>query len=76
MGARRKATFYVDENVHKALRLKAANDDVSPSDLLNKMLSSDLQDYLEDLEDLADAKARVKDKRGTLTLEQVKKKLT
>ena len=47
MGARRKATFYVEESVHKALRLKAANDDVSPSDLLNALLAEDLVEYLE-----------------------------
>lgn len=75
MSARRKATFYVDEKIHKALRLKAAADDISPSDLLNQVLSEDLKDYLEDLEDISDAKVRVKDKRGSISLEQMKKKL-
>jgi hypothetical protein len=76
MSARRKATFYVEERVHKALRLKAATDDMSTSDLLNLMLSENLQEYLEDLEDIADAKSRTKDKSGgSITLEQLKKKI-
>lgn len=75
MGARRKATFYVEESVHKALRLKAANDDVSPSDLLNQLLASDLVDYLEDLEDIAAVKARQKERGKGIPLEQLIKKL-
>jgi hypothetical protein len=75
MGARRKATFYVDESVHKALRLKAANDDVSPSDLLNQLLAVDLVEYLEDLEDIAAVKARKKERGKGIPLEQFVKKL-
>lgn len=75
MGARRKATFYVDESVHKALRLKAANDDVSPSDLLNQLLADDLVEYLEDLEDIAAVKARQKERGKGISLEQFVKKL-
>jgi hypothetical protein len=75
MGARRKATFYVEERVHKALRLKAANDDVSPSDLLNQMLAEDLIEYLEDLEDIAAVKARAKERGNGISLEQLVKKI-
>lgn len=75
MGAKRKATFYVDETVHKALRLKAANDDISPSDLLNQLLAVDLVDYLEDLEDIAAVKARQKERGKGIPLDQLIKKL-
>ncbi len=75
MGAKRKATFYVDESVHKALRLKAANDDVSPSDLLNQLLAVDLAEYLEDLEDVAAVNARQKERGKGIPLEQFVKKL-
>jgi hypothetical protein len=75
MGARRKATFYVEESVHKALRLKAANDDVSPSDLLNQLLADDLVEYLEDLDDIAAVKTRQKERGKGISLEQLMKKL-
>lgn len=75
MGARRKATFYVEESLHKALRLKAANDDVSPSDLLNQLLANDLVEYLEDLEDIAAVKARQKERGKGIPLEKLIKKL-
>ena len=76
MGARRKATFYVDESVHKALRLKAANDDISPSDLLNQLLAIDLVDYLEDMDDVAAVKSRQKERNKGLPLDQFIKKLS
>lgn len=75
MGARRKATFYVEESVHKALRLKAANDDVTPSDLLNQLLADDLVEYLEDLDDIKAAKARQKERGKGIPLEKLMKKL-
>jgi hypothetical protein len=75
MGARRKATFYVDSDIHKALRLKAAEDDVSPSELLNEMLAEELKEYLEDLEDRMAVKARQKEKGQGISLEKLKKKL-
>lgn len=75
MGARRKVTFYIDESIHKALRLKAANDDVSTSDLLNDMLSDDLTEYLEDLEDIVTVKVRQKERGKGISLEQLMKKL-
>jgi hypothetical protein len=75
MGAKRKATFYVDESIHKALRLKAAHDDVSPSDLLNELLASDLSEYLEDISDIAAVKARQKERGKGISLEQLMKKM-
>lgn len=76
MGARRKATFYVEESIHKALRLKAANDDVSPSDLLNHLLADDLVDYLEDLEDINAVKSRKKERGKGMPLQQFIKKMS
>ena len=75
MGARRKATFYVDSDIHKALRLKAAEVDISPSELLNDMLAIDLKDYLEDLEDRAVVTTRLKEKGQGISLDKLKKKL-
>ncbi|MCE3010952.1 MAG: CopG family transcriptional regulator [Proteobacteria bacterium] len=75
MGARRKATFYVDESIHKALRLKAANDDVSTSDLLNKLLAEDLVEYLEDLQDIKAVRARQKERGKGMPLSQFMKKM-
>lgn len=76
MGARRKATFYVEESIHKALRLKAANDDVSPSDLLNQLLGDNLVEYLEDMEDIKNVKARAKERGKGMPLDQFMKKLS
>ena len=75
MGAKRKATFYVDEKVHRALRLKAANDDISPSELLNQLLSDDLVEYLEDMDDIAAVKARFKERGKGIPLEKLIRKL-
>lgn len=75
MGAKRKATFYVEESVHKALRLKAANDDVSPSELLNQLLANDLIEYLEDIEDITAIKTRQKERGKGIPLEQLIKKI-
>ena len=54
-----KATLYLDETVHKALRLKAAETRQSMSDLVNDALKASLS---EDLEDLQEIKARRKEK--------------
>ena len=53
-----KATLYLDEPVHKALRLKAAETRQSMSDLVNDALKASL---LEDLEDIAEWRARKND---------------
>ncbi len=44
-----KATLYLDDKIHKALRMKAAETSRSMSDLVNEALEASL---LEDLEDL------------------------
>lgn len=47
-----KATLYLDETVHKALRLKAAETRHSMSDLVNDALKASLLDDLEDIEEM------------------------
>lgn len=54
-----KATLYLDEAVHTALRLKAAETRQSMSDLVNDALKASL---CEDLEDLQDTKTRRSEK--------------
>ena len=54
-----KATLYLDETVHKALRLKAAETRQSMSDLVNDALKASLS---EDNEDLQEIKIRRKEK--------------
>ncbi|MDF1741428.1 MAG: hypothetical protein P1U86_19865 [Verrucomicrobiales bacterium] len=53
-----KATLYLEEPVHKALRLKAAETNQSMSELVNEALKVSL---LEDLEDLKDWRERKDD---------------
>lgn len=54
-----KATLYLDETVHKALRLKSAETHQSMSDLVNDALRASLA---EDLDDLREIKKRRKEK--------------
>ena len=54
-----KATLYLDESVHNALRLKSAETRQSMSELANDALKAAL---LEDLEDIEDWKIRRKEK--------------
>ena len=54
-----KATLYLEEAVHKALRLKSAETRQSMSDLVNDALKASLS---EDLEDLKEIKKRRKEK--------------
>ncbi|MDQ8188457.1 hypothetical protein [Pelagicoccus sp. SDUM812002] len=54
-----KATLYLDDTLHKALRIKAAETRQSMSDLVNDALKMVLR---EDLEDISDWKVRRKEK--------------
>ena len=54
-----KATLYLDETVHNALRIKAAETRQSMSDLVNDALRAALR---EDLEDISDWKVRKNEK--------------
>jgi hypothetical protein len=45
-----KATIYLDERIHKALRMKAAETRQSMSELVNDALEASLLEDLDDLE--------------------------
>ncbi len=54
-----KATLYLEESIHQALRIKSAETRQSMSDLVNDALKAVLR---EDLEDISDWKKRRKEK--------------
>jgi len=58
MSSARRATVYLDPELHRALRVKAAETDQSISDLVNSAVR---QTLIEDAEDLATFRARVKE---------------
>ena len=58
MSSTRRATVYLDPELHRALRLKAAETDQSISDLVNSAVR---QTLTEDAEDLATFRARAKE---------------
>lgn len=66
-----KATIYLNDNVHQALRMKSAETRQSMSDLVNDALKALLA---EDLEDIQDWKSRKNDRRVAYDdfLEQLK----
>ena len=51
-----RSTFYFEPSVHKALRIKAAEESRSISDIIHEALSVL---FTEDLEDIADFDARI-----------------
>ena len=70
MGSAKRATIYLDPDLHRALRVKAAIADRSISELVNDAVR---QNLVEDGEDLADYRARAKE--PSLDLERVLKDL-
>ena len=58
MGSARRATVYLDPDLHRALRIKAAETDQSVSDIVNEAVRLTLA---EDAEDLAAFRARAKE---------------
>ena len=58
MSNARRATVYLDPELHRALRVKAAETDQSISDLVNSAVR---QTLTEDAEDLATFRARAKE---------------
>lgn len=58
MSSARRATIYLDPELHRALRVKAAETDQSISDLVNSAVRHTLS---EDAEDLATYRARAKE---------------
>jgi hypothetical protein len=75
-GTRKRATIYFNPNVHRALRLKAAETDRSISDLVNEAVNLSLAEDEEDLAAFGERKSErnlafenvLKDlkKRGTI----------
>ena len=59
MEASKRATIYLDSDVHRALRLKAASTDRAMSDLVNEAVKASLA---EDLDDLAAFEERKREK--------------
>ena len=70
MATPRRATIYLDEALHRALRLKAAETDRSISDLVNEAVRLNLA---EDADDLEAYRARAKE--PSVDLEKVLKDL-
>ena len=70
MSSARRATVYLDPELHRALRIKAAETDQSVSDIVNEAVRLTLA---EDAEDLADYRVRAKE--PTLDFETVLKDL-
>jgi len=66
----RRATVYLDEALHRALRLKAAETDRSVSDLVNEAVRLNLAEDAEDL-----AAYRTRSNEPTVPLEKVLKDL-
>ena len=66
MTTTRRATVYLDEALHQALRLKAAETDQSISDLVNASVRSALAEDAEDLEAF-----RTRAKEPTLAFENL-----
>ena len=66
----KRATIYFDPDLHRALRLKAAETDQSVSDLVNKAVKLSLA---EDVEDLAAFEVRTQE--PNLPFEEVLKDL-
>jgi len=60
MRSARRATIYLDPELHRALRIKAAETDQSISDLVNSAVR---QSLTEDAIDLATWRARAKEPR-------------
>jgi len=56
MSDSKRATVYLDPNIHKALKLKAAESDQTISDLVNRAVSLSLAEDAVDLEALRERK--------------------
>jgi hypothetical protein len=70
MGTARRATVYLDPDLHRALRVKAAETDKSISDLVNEAIRLKLAEDADDL-----AAYRVREKEPRVDLEKVLKDL-
>jgi len=73
MGAVKKATVYVDQDLHKAARIHAAETEKSMSDVVNEALSAYFAEMVEGIADLKEIKKREKESR--VPMEKVLQKL-
>lgn len=73
MGAIKKATVYVEESLHKAARIHAAELEKFLSDVVNEALASYFSDLQDDYDDLKVVKSREKEPR--VPMERVLKRL-
>ena len=53
----KRSTIYLEENLHKALRLKAAELEASMSDIVNEALRTIFEEDADDLTDIRKRKA-------------------
>ena len=70
MGSAKRATVYLDPDLHRAVRVKAAETERSVSELLNEALR---QSLAEDAEDLEASRARARE--PSLDFEKILKDL-
>ncbi len=63
MGAVKKATLYVDQALHKAARIHAAESEKSMSDVVNEALSAYFAEMAENMMALKEIKKREKEPR-------------
>ena len=54
VGFMKRATIYFEEDIHKALKVKAAEVSTSVSDLVNRAMRDSFQEDLEDLQSFRD----------------------
>jgi hypothetical protein len=73
MGAVKKATVYVNPDLHKAARVHAAESDISLSDVVNEALAAYFVEMNEDIDDLKDLKKRSNEPR--VSMEKILQKL-
>jgi hypothetical protein len=70
MGLAKRATVYLEPEIHRALRLKSVEADCSMSDLVNEAVRRSLQEDAEDLKAIGD-----RSKEATVPFEQMLKDL-
>lgn len=66
----KRSTIYFEEDIHRALKVKAAEVSTSVSDLVNSAIRESLQEDLEDLEAF-----RERESEPTIDFEQFLKRL-
>lgn len=62
MAPMKRATIYLDDELHRALKVKSAESDISLSQIVNDAVRDALAEDLSDLSDLSDIEARKAEK--------------